>query len=384
MTPPRPCPVCTCADVAPSVERAAIPVFQNVTYDTAEAARAAPRAPFRLATCRRCGFSYNALFDAGLATYDENYDNHVESAVFQDYYRDLASMLIARFGIGEGSVYDIGCGNGEFLEVFSGLAPGVQAIGLDPSCTPIDRGNFRLIRSKFEPSLFWPDAKLVVLRHVLEHLDEPVTFLTQLREAMPDAPLFVEVPDLNWILREGAFWDFCYEHCNYFTPPSLGATVAEAGFTVTAHSLSFRDQYQWVLCEKGGEVGRLRSGASSPAAAEAVGNVEAYARRERDRIARAEALAVERGGILLWGMATKGVLLSNILRDGLVRGGIDMNRAKQGRYVPGSAVAVHPPEWLRSVPSPTSVFVMNPNYLEEIGRTVAAVGADVELIADLG
>ena len=385
MTVSRPCPVCGSGDVAPSVERAAIPVFQQVTYATADAARAAPQAPFLLATCRHCGFSYNSVFDPALTTYDENYNNHVESAFFQDYYRELASMLIARFGIVDGSVYDIGCGDGEFLEIFAGLAPGVQAIGIDPSCTPVDRGNFRLIRSKFEPSLFGSDAKLVVLRHVLEHLDEPVAFLKQLRDAMPDAPLYVEVPDLGWILREGAFWDFCYEHCNYFTPHSLAATMAEAGFTVKAQSLSFRDQYQWVLCEpRGGEPGRLRTGGPSSAAAQAVASVEAYARLEADRIGHAEALARARNGILLWGMATKGVLLSNILPDGLVHGGIDMNRAKQGRFVPGSAVAVHPPEWLTSLPARTSVLVMNPNYMDEIARSVAGLGADVELIGDLG
>ena len=26
-----------------------------------------------------------------------------------------------------------------------------------------------------------------------------------------------------WIVRHGAFWDFCYEHCNYFRESSLRA-----------------------------------------------------------------------------------------------------------------------------------------------------------------
>lgn len=371
----RDCPLCGRPDPAPSVRRAAIPVFQNVTYATAEAARAAPQAAFVLATCRACGFSFNGAFDPALVTYDENYDNHVASAAFSRYYRDLAAMLIDRFGIADGTVYDIGCGDGAFLDTFCGLAPGVRAIGIDPSCTPAERGNLRLIRAEFDGALLEEGARLVILRHVLEHLDEPVAFLKRLRAAMPDAPLFVEVPDLDWIVENGAFWDFCYEHCNYFTLPSLAAALAEAGFAVDEQQRSFGDQYQWSLCRP------AAAPRAAPAAPDAAARAEDYAAREAGRIAGVTALAERRGGVALWGMATKGVLLSNILPEGLVHGGIDMNPAKQGRFVPGSAVRIHPPEWLIGQPPGSAVLVMNPNYLEEIGEIAARIGSQAELLA---
>jgi hypothetical protein len=358
----------------PSVERAAIPIFQNVTYPSAEAASAATKGRFVLTTCRACGFSFNGAFEPARVVYDENYDNHVASDAFRDYYLSLARMLIDRFGIEDGCVYDIGCGKGEFLEIFHGLAPHVQAIGIDPSCTPRDEGNFRLIRSRFSASLFSGDAKLVLLRHVLEHLDEPVAFLKLLREAMPEAPIFIEVPDLDWILDNDAFWDFCYEHCNYFTLPSLAHACGEAGFTVESQSRAFGTQYQWALCRPASATATAATGVT-----EALARVGAYADREANRIAELIALAQDRGGVAIWGMATKGVLLSNILPVGLATGGVDMNEGKQGRYVAGSAVAVHAPDWLLTRPAGGTVLVMNPNYVPEIAQTVHRIGARVLL-----
>jgi SAM-dependent methyltransferase len=370
----RDCPVCGRPDPMPTVERAAIPIFQNVTYASAAAAAAAPRGRFVLATCRGCGFSYNGAFDPARIVYDENYDNHVASDAFRDYYRDLAAMLIGRFGIEDGFVYDVGCGKGEFLEILHGLAPATRAVGIDPSCTPREEGNFRLIQSRFSAALFAGDARLVLLRHVLEHLDQPVAFLKELNAAMPDAPLFIEVPDLDWILDNQAFWDFCYEHCNYFTMDSLARACREAGFSVEEQQRSFGGQYQWILCRP-----RRDDAAAASDPREALAKVGAYAGREAGRIAALTEVARRRGGVAIWGMATKGVMLSNILPAGLVAGGVDMNRGKQGRFVAGSGVEVHGPDWLLTRPAESAVLVMNPNYAGEIAETARAIGADVVL-----
>ena len=241
------CPICNgSTDV--SVRRESLPVFNNVTYPTRDEAHGAPVGRFALTTCRSCGFSHNGDFDPVLVTYDENYDNHVESAVFDAYHGDLVRLMSRRFELDGGTVYDIGCGNGEFLKVLCEALPDLSGVGIDPSCRPTHDGNFRLTNRTADNASFLPDARLVILRHVLEHIDDPVGFLTRLREAVPDAPFFVEVPDFNWILTNGAFWDFTYEHCNYFTLPTLRLTLETAGFYVVEQQRSFGDQYQWAIC----------------------------------------------------------------------------------------------------------------------------------------
>lgn len=373
--PMRPCPVCGHADVRTSVRRERLPIFQNVVYPTEEAARAAPQAAFALATCARCGFSYNGAFRSELVVYDQNYDNAVPSRVFLDYYRSVARMLIDRFDLKDGKVFDVGCGKGEFLQILCELAPGIEGIGIDPSCTPVERGNFRLINAEFSAEHFQGETRLVILRHVLEHIDTPVDFLAALRAAAPTAPLYVEVPDLAWILENGAFWDFCYEHCNYFTLPSLAVAMQRAGYAVAAQQPAFGEQYQWVIGEPAAAVDASGDGDAAVAA------VAAYSEHEAAKLGEMRALADTAEGVVVWGMATKGVILSLLLGEGRVRGGVDVNVAKQGHYAAGSGTAIHPPAWLADIGEGATALVMNPNYFDEIAATVEAMKAPVRLVA---
>lgn len=371
----RACPVCGSDRLVETVRRERLPVFQNVVWPSRAEAIAAPAAPFALGTCRDCGFSANAAFDPALVDYDESYDNNVSSAVYRDYLASLADMLAGRFDLTGGTVYDIGCGKGEFLEILCDRAPGIAGIGIDPSCAPVERDRLKLIPARFEECEFAPDTRLVVVRHVLEHIADPVAFLATLRACVPDVPIYVEVPDLSWILDNNAFWDFCYEHCNYFTQGSLAACLSAAGFAPGDQRPSYGGQYQWALCRPGEATPPSRD-----AGAEAVAAVEAYADREAAQIARIETLARDHGEIAIWGMATKGVILCAMLGGERISGGIDENAGKQGRYAAGSGVKINPPEWTRGLGGHPAALIMNPNYSGEIAERVRGLGVDIELL----
>ncbi|HEY0715554.1 MAG TPA: class I SAM-dependent methyltransferase, partial [Polyangia bacterium] len=212
------CPVCDHSRTTIAVTRVSLPVMQNVVYPTRAAAMAAPCARFELSVCHQCGFAFNSAFDPSLAVYDESYDNDVPSEIFRKYYAELCSFVIDQLTLEDGLVIDVGCGKGTFLEVLCKMAPAIRGLGIDPSCQEVERANFKLIRSTFAAEHFVAQPRLVLLRHVLEHIPSPMGFLRALREVVPArARLFVEVPELSWITSHRAFWDFCYEHCNYFT-----------------------------------------------------------------------------------------------------------------------------------------------------------------------
>ena len=370
------CPVCGCEETIGTVERARLPVVQNRVYPSRAEALNAPSAAFRLNTCVRCGFSFNGLFDSGLVVYDEYYDNDVPSKVFRDYYEQLASMLIERFGLDSGTVYDIGCGKGDFLRTLCRLAPGIHGVGIDPSCTPVSDRNFTLVRDTYQAGKFAADTKLGLLRHVLEHIDQPVGFAAGIAEALNGAPFFVEVPDAEWIFDNGVFWDFCYEHCNYFTPKSLAQALRASGFDVEAQQLSFGGQYQWAIC-------RPAQNPQKGSRSDGLDDVEKatrYQRKEAELIQTVRTQVAKAENPVLWGMATKGVIFSNLLGPDAIAGGVDINTKKQGRFVPGSGVEVHPPEWLKHVGDTPTVFVMNGNYADEISRTISSLGIRSRLI----
>jgi hypothetical protein len=350
--------------------------MQNVCYPTRELALAAPHGRFELSTCEQCGFSFNSMFEPALMHYDVGYDNHVESAAFQTYYERLARKLIERFDLDRGGiVYDVGCGAGTFLKVLCALCPSITGIGLDPACEPSERTNFKLLRAEFSADRIERGARLVLLRHVLEHVARPCDFMTELRVASRGSPIYVEVPDTQWIFRHGEFWDFCYEHCNYFTPATLRSCLRRAGFRVLESDLAFGDQYQWAIAADGVED-------FEDVATGAVADAQAYAAVEQRCLEGARSVvsrAVGEGACALWGMATKGVVLAALLPDGQLTGGVDLNAKKQGLYAPASGLEIHPPGWLGELRGPVSAIVMNPNYLEEIRAQVDSLGFRVNL-----
>ena len=372
------CPVCgNDGDILSTIERETLPVLQNRVYPSRDEALASPCAPFRLATCAKCGFTFNGLFDSKLVVYDESYDNDVPSPTFRAYYKDIALMLIDRFKLDTGVVYDIGCGKGDFLRVLCELAPGIEGVGIDPSCTPTSEKNFRLENRYFDSEFeVRADTRLVILRHVLEHIDTPVAFASGIASAIGQAPLYVEVPDLHWILENGVFWDFMYEHCNYFSPPTLRHALNLAGLDVEEQQASFNGQYQWAICRAADR----SAVAHDLDAAPEIARVMAYQAHEASLLQSARALIDEPGNAVLWGMASKGVIFSTLMGQASIAGGVDVNIKKQGRFAPGSGLAIHDPSWLASLEGPTTVFIMNGNYAAEIRRQITDLGVQAQTI----
>lgn len=370
------CPVCEKSETVSSVSRDNLITMQNYVYRDYEKARESPVGKFELRACRNCGFAYNAGFDPSLMSYDENYDNQVPSKIFLDYYERVARFLYDKYKLENGFVIDVGCGKGTFLKVLCGLYPAVRGLGIDPSYEASDSTeepkNLTFIQDVFRSDYITEQPSLVICRHVLEHIDRPVSFLSSIRTALvssnyTETPFFVEVPDLDWIIENGAFWDFCYEHCNYFTLESLSFALELAGFQTEEGYKAFGGQYLWMRA-------RIKPDSVSIRANETIsGKVTDYAREEEKLMSaiRAKLVKLKAKGskTVVWGMATKGVVFCNLIDPGkkLIDYCVDINANKQNCFVPHTGHLISAPTVLKTVNSTISVvIVMNPNYVNEI------------------
>jgi hypothetical protein len=195
------------------------------------------------------------------------------------------------------------------------------------------------------------------------------------------------VPDLDWIVSADAFWDFCYEHCNYFAEPSLRLALTRAGFTPIDTRVAFGAQYRWMEAvtadvQPHPEAGMDRIRASTLAA---------YASRERDAIqaARRRLAAVKAAGsaTVIWGMATKGIIFSLLVDPDstAIDIAVDININKQGCYVPTTGRVIESPGALLGAGGRRlAVMVMNMNYADEIRASCDALGLDAEFFDATG
>ncbi len=324
-----------------------LPIFQNRMYDSAEAARACPRGRMELVEDLETGLVFNAAFDAGLLDYDGAYQNEQgHSALFKAHLGAVADLVEAQMG--RRSLVEVGCGKGTFLEML--LARGAEVVGYDPTY----EGENPAVRRDYFTEELGITGEGLILRHVLEHIENPVNFLRRLAAANGNRGLiYIEVPCLDWICRQRAWFDIFYEHVNYFRLSDFSRMFGRV--LHAAHA--FGGQYLTVVAD----LSTLREPVRDPEDAvdfpvDMTATMVAY-------------VGADIGRAVVWGGASKGVIFS-LLRE---RAGrpvdrvIDINPAKQGRYLAATGLRVlSPAEGLADLPDGTRIYVMNPNYLDEV------------------
>lgn len=366
------------------------PVHTSKLLADRASAVAYPTGEIAISGCEDCGLLTNTTFDAPHHDYTASYEEvQAFSPRFVAYATDLAERLTERHGLRGGHVFEIGCGQTDFLRILCDVA-GATAEAVDPSWRPSDlpqewRGRISVARSFFDRAAIGTRPDLVVCRHTLEHVHDVRWFLAELREALapwPETPVVFEIPETARILRAVAFWDVYYEHCSYFTPGSLARAFRHAGFRPTALELGFDDQYALVtaVAGEGGETLALEEPASA---------MDREASLFAGKLDEQRAYWVERLGSLhaagktsaIWGAGSKGVgFLAALGLGPEVACAVDLNPSKHGMYLPGTGHEIVPPERLLEL-RPDVVVVMNPAYLAEISANVAELGLDADVVA---
>jgi hypothetical protein len=369
-----------------------VPVFCNVLWPAREQALAAPRGDLDLAICRDCGHVWNLAFDPDRVLYAEGYENSLHhSPRFQAYAEKLALDLRRRHALDGKHVVEIACGQGDFLRLVC-AGPGTVGTGYDPSWRGAEPGPGLTIRREyFGQSPLGRAPDLVCSRHALEHMDDPAAFVRAMAGAVPagSAPVyFCEVPDALYSLRDGGVWDFIYEHVSYFNARSLAACFERAGLRVARTWGTFAGQFLCLEAAAGGGAGTTAApaelavvppGDELAALAAGLGDqVERLLAHWRAEFAR---VAAQGGRVAVWGAGSKGVTFLNLLGDAAAAGvAVDINPAKQGRFLPGVGLPVVAPASLGEL-APALVVVMNPVYLEEVTAMVRAGGNAAPVVA---
>lgn len=366
------CPVCEGIPFATVLERHGVPVHQNLLFASEREAVSVPRGDLTMVACHACGFVFNRSFDAEALRYTAQYDNtQLASAVFQDHVRRLVGRMIDECGVRNAHIVEVGCGKGGFLRalVTDGRANN-RGLGFDPSYTGPEQdlgGRLRFERRFYDAACTHVPADAVVSRHVIEHVPAPLQLLGAIGAALahrPGARLFLETPCVAWILEHDVVWDFFYEHCSLFTAGSLTTACERAGFTVDAVDHVFGGQYLWLEATNRPPDRVSMNPARMPELA------ARFATGQAAQLARWQATVRDRAGagrLALWGAAAKGVTFANLVDPDRAAFEclVDINPAKQGRFVPGTGHPIIAPAGLagRRI---AAVVLLNPNYKDEV------------------
>ena len=155
-----------------------------------------------------------------------------------DVFRaNIIARLLSSLGL-HGRLVDIGCGEGDLLFDLHQRFADIELLGVDISQEGIDRARALVPGARFlRVDLLSPNpefleygrfASVGVCSEVLEHLDDPTTFLRSARSLLePGSPIVITVP-----AGPRSAFDRYIGHRRHFTESRLRSILDEAGLEV--------------------------------------------------------------------------------------------------------------------------------------------------------
>ena len=264
-------------------------------------------------------------------------------------------------------VLEIGCFDGSFLSLFEGC----KLKGCEPN--PMGRLAAECYGVEVVPRYFsatdfeMSSVDLVIMRHLIEHLPEPLKVLEECRHILKkEGRLLIETPNIEHTLTQNVVGNFYHQHLHYFSRESLPLLLHNAGFEIVAHTIM--DFRQFVVAAKventiDAQVDSLMS--YGVLINSKIHKYCLYLKKLQLNIA--EWFMSNPNRIAIYGASSTatGIVYAGGLPLHRLAYLVDADPRKHGKVLPGTNCAVFSPEHLREDPVET-VFIASDFFKEEI------------------
>jgi hypothetical protein len=235
-----------------------------------------------------------------------------------------------------------------------------------------------LYKDYFEPEKSqnkWNHIDLFILRHVLEHLQQPVNFLKMINSnntyRKSARYFFIEVPNLEILLEENLFFDFYYEHIFYFSMHGLLRLLSLSGWTFFNKLTEEKSEFLGIIARNSpGKTPistiptRLNADNIRQKTMTFKQNFLNWNKKLSNMLSE---LYAHGKTIAVWGTGSRGVAMMTSLQfePFKIQYVIDSDSNKHFLYIPGILSQVSPPERLRQDPV-DYLIITSYTYFDEI------------------
>lgn len=367
----------------------------NSYLDAEDLGRMEPFYPLHAWVCQRCFLVQLGSFE----TPEHIFGHYAYFSSYSDSWlahaRSYVDAMIARFGFGSGSqVIEVASNDGYLLQFF--VARGVPVLGIEPArnvaAVASERGiptRVAFFGKQEAERLRAEDrqADLLIGNNVLAHVPDLGDFVQGLKTLLaPAGVLTMEFPHLLELMRQGQFDTIYHEHFSYFSLLSVQRIFSSHGLAVfdverlPTHGGSLRIYATHAEGTTHAVSDAVQRVANEERAA-GLASLDTYltfsdrARHVKRSLLRFLLEAKEGGRtVAAYGAPAKGNTLLNFcgVRTDLVEFTVDRSPHKQGRYLPGSRIPIHPPEHV-AARRPDYLLVLPWNLKEEIMTQMAFI-----------
>jgi len=308
------------------------------------------RYPMNFRACAECGHIFNIEFDYSEIPYVENSNLMFnKGAGWQIYLDELIDNLDEHHSLEGKILLEIGCGEGHFLRRIKNKFPSATCIGFEPGIESKNAPQgIEVYQDYFLPERDLPKHRpdFLICRHVLEHLEQPKEFVSEISYwcNMHDVyPVFLaEVPCIDKAIKHTRINDYLYEHVSNFTEYSFGNMFKISGYQLLNIASGYDGEVVFVEAKpkKQPRLGRIKKSSAK------------YfhdALQQQGFINKTLAEFTKRGEkVAFWGGTGKGASFLNAFqidaKDFPIV--IDSDRLKVGKFVPGTGQQIKAPEFL--------------------------------------
>ena len=325
-----------------------------------------PFGKLKLRQNKELDFIENVNFEINLIEYDDNYQNsQAHSDYFLNHMTDVIELLKKQLPKNS-NVVEVGCGKGDFVKLLNKDGY-FNATGYDATY----EGDNKNIFKRYLNSEDKIKTDLVILRHVLEHIEKPHIFLSLIKNIFGNGKIYIEVPNYDWIVKNQTFFDITYEHVNYFSQKSLTYFFDDKNPT---RDLIFNNQYQYIISNIQNICNAFEEKYNNDKWVD-INFYELFPNIKNSIIEIIKKLKPT-SSVYIWGAATKGCMFLvycknlNLLLD-KINFAIDLNPNKQNKFLPYSLIPIKSKEeFFEVVKTEDVLLISNPNYKNEILREI--------------
>ncbi len=321
------------------------------------------RLPLSFVRCVECGHVYNTEFDYQEVPYSEKPNLMFnQGTIWHEHLKQIRNRIKERWPENP-VVVEIGCGDGHLLRALKAEIPSGRFIGFDPhSAIETQGGAIEAQAQLFDPMIHLAEYQphLIISRHVLEHLMNPLGFVQSLAFAANwhglETQLCIEVPCIDRVFGTFRATDFFYEHNSHFTTHSLTRLLSRSCSKVTLVERGYNDEVLYGFAAIGSKPEQLEY------AHEALRFMEQTKVHRTTITEQLNQLYQSGKRIALWGGTGKAAAFIN--RYGLEASRfpivVDSDIEKVGTFVPGGGQEIRFPTYL--VDHPVEVIVITTQW----------------------
>lgn len=199
--------------------------------------------------CPNCNMVKYPMQKGADVLLDKLYSEHVSTYYYtkylNDYMNNFVKNLSNKYSIDhESTVVEIGCNSGRLLTMFR-EETSCKILGVEPSKTFTDEWNdnqIEVINDYFSNDCVEiirdRIVNLVIIRHVFEHIPNPVIFFSDLSKICSnETTIIIEVPYFKEVLKRRRIENVSFSHLNYFCIRSMNEIAKRFGFGIVDYEL---------------------------------------------------------------------------------------------------------------------------------------------------